>query len=119
MRRLHDEVGLSHMDASLGNVLANADRTAHALVDFEDLPADGVGLAVQKVYDHLRLIHSSWKFIRPDERAPSDAWLAQLDGRLDPAMRGVGIDRIGAALGNLLNDAAWRQALARLLPRLV
>lgn len=116
--RLHRETGLSHMDASLGNVLANADRTAHALVDFEYLPAEGVTFAEQKVYDHLRLVHSSWKFIRPNERAPSQAWLAQLDSYLDPAMRDITFDRIGPALENLLNDPAWRQALAGLFPRL-
>jgi hypothetical protein len=118
LHRLHVETGLSHMDASLGNVLANDDRTAHALVDFEYLPAKGVSLAEQKVYDHLRLVHSSWKFIRPHERAPSEAWLAQLDGYLDPTMREVDFDRIGPALENLLNDAAWRRALAGLFPRL-
>ncbi len=118
LHRLHDEVGLSHMDASLGNVLADEGRTRHALVDFEYLPADGVTFGEQKVYDHLRLVHSSWKFIGPAERAPSQAWLAQLDSCLDPAMRDIAFDRIGPALENLLNDAAWRQALARLFPRL-
>jgi hypothetical protein len=118
LHRLHAETGLSHMDASLGNVLADENRTRHALVDFEYLPAEGVSFVEQKVYDHLRLVHSSWKFIRPHERAPSEAWLAQLDGYLYPTMREVDFNRIGPALENLLNDAAWRQALAGLFPRL-
>lgn len=118
LHRLHEDVGLSHMDASLGNVLADENRTRHALVDFEYLPAEGVSFAEQKVYDHLRLVHSSWKFIRSAERAPSQSWLAQLDSYLDPAMRDIAFDRIGPALENLLNDTAWRQALAPLFPRL-
>ncbi len=116
LHRLHQETGLSHMDASLGNVLANDDRSAHALVDFEYLPADGVSFAEQKIYDHLRLVHSSWKFIRPEERQAFGDWLAQFESYLDDDMRAASLARIAPALENLLNDEAWRAALTRLFP---
>lgn len=116
--RLHRETGLAHMDASLGNVLASEDRSAHALVDFEYLPAEGVSFAEQKIYDHLRLVHSSWKFIRPDQRHGFDAWLAQLDAFLDTDMRGASLLRIAPALENLLNDETWRAALGKLFRKL-
>lgn len=116
LHRLHVETDLSHMDASLGNVLANDDRSAHALVDFEYLPAEGVSFAEQKIYDHLRLVHSSWKFIRPEERQAFGDWLAQFEGYLDDDMRAASLARIAPALENLLNDEAWRAVLTRLFP---
>lgn len=111
--RLHREAGLSHMDASLGNVLASEDRSAHALVDFEYLPADGVSFAEQKIYDHLRLVHSSWKFIKPDQRRDFGPWFEQLDGYLDADMRKASLLRIAPALENLLNDDGWRDELGK------
>ncbi len=116
--RFHRETGLSHMDASLGNVLANEDRSAHALVDFEYLPAEGVSFTEQKIYDHLRLVHSSWKFIRPDQRHDFGPWMAQLEGFLDANMRGASLLRIAPALENLMNDDAWRAQLGKLFRKL-
>ncbi|MBP7704251.1 MAG: hypothetical protein KA105_03060 [Caulobacter sp.] len=115
--RLHREAGLSHMDASLGNVIASEDRSAHALVDFEYLPAEGVSFAEQRLYDHLRLVNSSWKFLRLADREPDEAWLEQLSDYLDAETRAAPLERIAPALGNLTGDAAWRAALGRLLRR--
>jgi hypothetical protein len=115
--RLHRETGLSHMDASLGNVIASDDRSRHALVDFEYLPAEGVSFAEQRLYDHLRLVHSSWKFIKPDQRRDFGPWLDQLAGYADAGMRKASFLRIAPALENVLNDDAWRAALRELFAK--
>lgn len=116
LHRLHQEARVSHMDASLGNILANVERTAHALVDFEYLPVPGLGFAEQRIYDHLRLVHASWKFIGLAERRDFGAWLRQLSGFLDEPMRAASLRRIAPGLGNVLSDERFRAALGELLP---
>lgn len=117
LHRLHVEVGIGHMDASLGNVIASRDRAKHALVDFEYLPAEDVSFAEQRIYDHLRLVHSSWKFIKADQRRAFGPWLEQLAGYLDDDMRQADFTRIAPALENVLNDEAWRVALRELFEK--
>jgi len=116
--RLHREVGMAHMDASLSNVLADRAGKAFALVDFEYTPAPGVSFPEQKIYDHLRLLQATGKFIPDRLKGEHAAWFAQFGGYIDDEMRAAPLDRILPALNHVLGVPAYREAARRVLPRL-
>ncbi|MDB5470682.1 MAG: 3-deoxy-D-manno-octulosonic-acid kinase [Caulobacter sp.] len=116
--RLHREVGMAHMDASLSNVLADAGRKAFALVDFEYTPVPGVGFAEQKIYDHLRLLQATGKFIPGPLKGEHAAWFAQFGAYVDDEMRAAPLERILPALNHVLGVEAYREAARRILPQL-
>jgi hypothetical protein len=119
LHRLHGTVGVAHMDASLSNVIADDDHRRMALVDFEYTPAPGVSLAEQKLYDHLRLLQATGKFIRPAQRGGHGPWFEQLAGFLDEDMRAAPMDRIGPGLRAVLKDEIYGPAIRALLPQAV
>ncbi|WGM37587.1 hypothetical protein [Caulobacter sp. NIBR1757] len=116
--RLHREVGMAHMDASLSNVLADAGHKAFALVDFEYTPDVGVGFAEQKIYDHLRLLQATGKFIPDRLKGDHAAWFAQIAGYVDDEMRAAPLERLLPALNHVLAVPAYREAARAILPRL-
>ena len=116
--RLHREVGMAHMDASLSNVLADAGHKAFALVDFEYTPAPGVGFAEQKIYDHLRLLQATGKFIPERLRGEHAAWFEQFAGYVDDEMRAAPLERLLPALNHVLGVEAYRDAARKVLPSL-
>ncbi len=116
--RLHREVGMAHMDASLSNVLADPEHKAFALVDFEYTPAPGVGFAEQKIYDHLRLLQATGKFIPDRLKGEHAAWFAQFAGYVDDEMRAAPLDHILPALNHVLGVGAYRVTARAILPRL-
>jgi hypothetical protein len=67
--------GLTHMDISMENILADDSLAELVFIDFEYLPVPGLPPAAQRLYDHLRLIESTWKFIPPQERDDFAEWL--------------------------------------------
>ena len=117
--RLHREVGMAHMDASLSNVLADEGHKAFALVDFEYTPDVGVGFAEQKIYDHLRLLQATGKFIPDRLKGEHAAWFAQFASYVDDEMRAAPLERILPALNHVLGVPAYREAARTILPRLV
>lgn len=116
--RLHREVGMAHMDASLSNVLADAGHRAFALVDFEYTPDVGVAFPEQKIYDHLRLLQATGKFILDRLKGEHSAWFEQFGGYIDDEMRTAPLDRILPALNHVLAVPAYREAAQSLLPNL-
>ncbi|RYF95735.1 MAG: hypothetical protein EON95_00180 [Caulobacteraceae bacterium] len=116
--RLHREVGMAHMDASLSNVLADAGHRAFALVDFEYTPAPGVGFAEQKIYDHLRLLQATGKFIPDRLKGEHAAWFEQFGSYVDDEMRAAPLERILPALNHVLAVEPYRDAARRILPQL-
>jgi hypothetical protein len=116
--RLHREVGMAHMDASLSNVLSDPAGKAFALVDFEYTPDVGVGFAEQKIYDHLRLLQATGKFIPDRLKGEHAAWFKQFGGYIDDEMRAAPLERILPALNHVLGVPAYREAACRILPRL-
>lgn len=116
--RLHREVGMAHMDASLSNVLADAGHKAFALVDFEYTPDVGVGFAEQKIYDHLRLLQATGKFIPDRLKGEHAAWFEQFGGYIDDEMRAAPLERILPALNHVLAVPAYREAARKILPKL-
>lgn len=107
--RLHT-AGIAHMDASLANIFVDAQGLAR-FVDFEYAPAKELSFAAQKVFDHLRLVESIWKFIPEDKKSDFGAWLAYFKSRMDDDMRKVDIRTFAHALPRVLGYAPLKAAL--------
>jgi len=75
LRRLH-ALGVVHADASLANTLSDADLSRIVFVDFEYAPAPHVSARAARLYDYLRLLESTWKFMPENLKAEYGAWLA-------------------------------------------
>jgi hypothetical protein len=114
--RLHREVGVAHMDASLSNVIADPTHTAFAVVDFEYTPVPGLTLAQGKVYDHLRLLNASWKYIPEARRHDHGPWFAQLAEFLDEETRAADLTPLAPAIDKVLAEPEWRAAVRGLWP---
>lgn len=112
--RLHCEVGLAHMDASIDNILCDPARERLVMVDFEYMPSPGVSFAQQRIFDHLRLVQSGRRLMAPGQRHGHAAWLEQLAGLLDEDMRAASFDPIRPGLREVLSDDVFRADLGRL-----
>ncbi len=106
-------LGITHMDMSLGNILADQALTSLMFVDFEYAPAFHISPAAQRVYDHLRLVESAWKFIPESRRGDFAGWLAAFTGALEGDMRAVDLGLLRPALGRVLGDAALGPAIVQ------
>lgn len=108
------KTGLTHMDVSLANIIADADMQHLVFVDFEYSPAPTLNVAEQKLYDHLRLVESTWKFIPADERGNWQGWFNTFEKHVDADMRKVNIQKLAPALGRLLKADGLGEALRSL-----
>ncbi|HRI76833.1 MAG TPA: hypothetical protein PLX33_07590 [Alphaproteobacteria bacterium] len=77
LRRLH-ALGVVHADVSLANTLGDDTLAQIVFVDFEYEPAPYIGAGAARLYDYLRLVESSWKFLPQDKRSLPQNWLALL-----------------------------------------
>ena len=114
LKQLHD-TGLVHMDACLQNMLTDAGGKIF-FIDFEYVPAPGLPPAAQRVYDHLRLVETTWKFIPDGKKGDFGGWLAFLSSSLDGDMRRTGLTRLAPALPRILADPALSSQIASLFP---
>ena len=62
------------MDVSLANMLEDKETGNIYFIDFEYSPARNINSATQRIYDHLRLVESAWKFIPKEDRTNSGLW---------------------------------------------
>lgn len=114
LAELH-KAGITHMDASLANILSDAEMSQVAFVDFEYAPAAGVTPAAQRLYDHLRLVESLWKFIPPAQRQEHTPWFNVFALALDDEMKAVALDCLAPALGRVLADEGFSSRLTKVL----
>ncbi|MBI3419368.1 MAG: hypothetical protein HY053_04460 [Proteobacteria bacterium] len=112
LQRLH-QAGLTHMDASFANML-KSDKGQIYIIDFEYAPARGLSLAAQRVYDHLRLLESTWKFILPAERGNYQPWLDCLVKCLDDDMRKVDLRPLAPAIDRVMQTPVLGQKIRNL-----
>lgn len=103
LHRLH-AAGIAHMDASLANMLVDGQGQAR-FIDFEYAPADTLPFAAQKVFDHLRLVESVWKFIPDGKKDDFSQWLDYFTSCLDDEMRKTDLSRLEHTLTHLLGSA--------------
>jgi hypothetical protein len=75
LKRLH-ALGVVHADASLANTLGDEALTQIVFVDFEYAPAPHISASAARLYDYLRLLESTWKFMPENLKAESAPWLA-------------------------------------------
>jgi hypothetical protein len=113
--RLHREVGIAHMDSSLSNILSDADRSRFAVVDFEYTAVPELSFAQQKLYDHLRLLHCSWKYVKNAQRYGYRRWFDQFAEYVDDDMRTASLREIAAGITNVLGEPAYRAELRHVL----
>lgn len=100
LNELHQK-DLTHMDASLANMLS--DGQLHVtLIDFEYSPAPNINFATQRVYDHLRLVESTWKFIPGSLRDEFAPWIAEVMGYIGDEVQHVNLQQLEPALGRIL-----------------
>lgn len=74
LKRLH-ALGVVHADTSLANTLSDADLSRVVFVDFEYAPAPHISARAARLYDYLRLLESTWKFMPENLKAESGVWL--------------------------------------------
>jgi hypothetical protein len=126
LARLHHQ-GLSHMDASLANMIEVPSSSGNdrdddhriVLIDFEYAPARDLTFAAQKVYDHLRLVESTIKFMPPGMEVGVIEWCKELDRYIDRTMSEVGFGRLAKSLERVLGNETIRGELARRFAGLV
>ena len=103
-------LGITHMDASLANTVDAGDSCR--LIDFEYGPRAGITLEQQMVYDHLRLLESSLKFMPLGEQAGIDTWVEVVDTVLPKRARGVDITPLAPAITRVLACRGLNRCLA-------
>lgn len=109
------KAGITHMDASLANTLADEDMSQIFFVDFEYAPAATVPAPAQRLYDHLRLVESVWKFIPEQQQHESQAWFDAFAAAADVEMKTVDIKMLAPALGRILADEIFSARLKQVL----
>ena len=112
--KLHG-IGLTHMDASLANMLRPTAqlRESCVMIDFEYVPHNDLSKVQQQVYDYLRLLESTYKFIPADQRANCQDWIRVLEDCIDDEHRSASLAPLAPALGRILGDQALTEALAQ------
>lgn len=108
--RLHT-AGLTHMDMSLANILIDKASDRLFFIDFEYGPAADVDLPTQKLYDYLRLVESSWKFIPPDLRNDFEGWFTVFEQCRSADIATGDLTRLLPALPNISNHAGFYDRL--------
>lgn len=114
LHRLH-QTGITHMDVSLANALADENLEKIYFIDFEYGPASGISPAQQRVYDHLRLLESTWKFTPDKNAAP---WIEALKHCLDGDMRRADLKPLTRALSRILSEPTLVTELRAFWPSL-
>lgn len=110
--------GVTHMDASLANMVAESETERIVLIDFEYGPRQGLSAAEQRAYDHLRLLESVIKFMPAAAGAPWEPWIAALETCVDGEARHADITALVPALGRVLAAPHLRRALTRVFARM-
>ena len=102
LQELH-KAGLSHMDASLANILTDSELHHLVFIDFEFSPVAGMSFRQQQLYDHLRLLESSLKFIPENLLNEAGAWLGKLHEIFGDNHTDTCLDKLVPALTRLSN----------------
>jgi len=98
--RLHEQ-GLTHMDASLANLIATPAGEL-VFVDFEYTPARGLTVQQQRVLDHLRLLETSLPLLPTGAAQKWPVWLERLDRSTDASARACDLAPLEPALRAVL-----------------
>jgi hypothetical protein len=110
-------VGLTHMDASLTNILSDDDGQHPVFIDFEYTPGPGLSLAGQRAYDHLRILESTWKYLEPQQQRDYPDWVANLAAVAGDKIEGADLAMLRPALGRILSHPPLAAQLAKLFSR--
>lgn len=113
--QLH-RTGLTHMDASLVNILASPTGPGVMFIDFEYGPAPFVNVATQRAYDYLRLLESSLKFLKAPAHAATEPWITLLKESVAPETATADLTALRPALSRLHADPQLVTAIRRVFP---
>lgn len=110
--KLH-EAGIIHMDCWPQNIFKSPDGN-HYFVDFEYRPAPFINKAAQKVYDYLRMIETTWKFLPKQQQKNYGPWLKYFASCLDDDMRAIDLSLLAPSLKCILAEASLGDEIRRL-----
>jgi hypothetical protein len=108
--------GMTHMDMTLSNMLGNESGDA-VFVDFEYAPAFHISPPLQRLYDHLRLVESAWKYLPPEEKGNFNPWLSVFSETLDDEMREGYLSLLTPALNRIFQDNRLAPAIMSIISR--
>lgn len=103
--------GATHMDASLHNTLSDEKMERLLFIDFEFAPAPHVPAPAQRIYDHLHLVESAWKFMPLAIRAQDAEWFGVFASVLDSEMKSASLDILAPALPRVLGDPVFSRKI--------
>ena len=117
-QRLNDlhSSGVTHMDASLANILTDNSFGHLVFVDFEFGPNKGLYIWQQRAYDYLRLLESSIKFMPASESIGHEAWLELLLTLIDQETKQADIQPLLPALTRLKKNSCLWLAVQQIFP---
>lgn len=116
LRRLHG-LGVVHADVSLANTLGDETLEHIVFIDFEYEPAPHISAGAARLYDYLRLVESTWKFIPPAAQAVPQEWLAMIAAAAqEEGMAAADIAPLLPALTRI-HDAGVIAQVEQILPR--
>ncbi len=113
LRQLH-KLGISHMDASVQNLLFASESRQFCLVDFEFGPAEDLCFEDQCTYDFLRYLESMLKFVDNSAFQKMAEYISTSDVFSKSSMTVDCIDRLEPALERLSqSDTLWPTILTK------
>ncbi len=98
-----DATGEAHMDLSLLNVLGDDTLEHLTFIDFETGPDPSLSSEEIRLFDFLKLVETSIKFMNPADRAAAPARFARMLQTLHPELRSAPTERIAPKLKRLID----------------
>ena len=115
LNELHSS-GITHMDASLANILTDNSLNHMVFVDFEFGANEKLNIGQQRAYDYLRLLESSIKFMPANKNNEHNAWLELLLALTDQETKQAEIQPLLPALTRLKKDSCLWLAVQQIFP---
>jgi len=113
LSELH-KTGITHMDASLANILSDSSKKHLVFIDFEYGPNMSVNIGQQRAYDYLRLLESSIKFIPPGRNVEHKVWRELLISLTDQETKQAELLPLLPALYRLRADSCLWSAVQQI-----
>ncbi len=114
LKSLHD-VGVTHMDASIQNILISNDLKTVKLVDFEFDAIASLSFEHQCCYDFLRYLESSLKFIESSSREALVSYITETEVFVPLSLDASLIEKLKPALQRLSADSTLWAVIQRKL----
>ena len=105
------QLGRSHMDSNISNIMGDPDCKDAFLIDFEYVAGADVNFAQQKAFDYLRLIESVQKFLPDNIKEQYGAWEKWMIETLDDETRNADLERLMPGIKRTYHDKVLSKAV--------